>query len=42
MPEPGLGYNKDCVGSSTESIVCSNESSLSMEANVSGCSLVVL
>ena len=42
MPEPGLGYNKDCVGSSTESIVCTNESSLSMEPNVSGYSLFVV
>ena len=41
MPEPGLGYQKDCDGSSTESMICSKESVASTDDNSLGCLLAV-
>ena len=42
MPQPGLGYNKGCLGNGTETMVCSNNESNSMEANSSGYHLTVM
>lgn len=36
MPEPGLGFKKDCLGTSTESIPCFGNSSFSVIENSSG------